>query len=588
LRVTASTSPARARPNRQLILCFDGTNNNLTGGHQDTNVVKLCKLLAPSPGRQLVFYDPGVGGPGNLPGAITADKIRNALERLWGLTLGEGLYENIAEAYLFLMRNWQPEDDIYVFGFSRGAFTARSLAGMVARFGILRPSLEGMVPTLLHLYFADERPGHYRDIVDQIQQDFCTPEGAKARVWFAGVWDTVDSVGSPFAQRRIKASGTIIGKRLDHVRQALALDEHRRSFEHRPYYIHPTHDYSSTGQSIDQRWFSGAHCDVGGGYAARAAEMSDHAFLWMLKEAWSLGLQVKPALYTGDVLDLEKAAKAIRRDADGAPPRTPLVHTETFANAYWALSGLGVRDYTKAAGHDGDPPPKPPVQHPVPGSHPLELPLDAASLRVRVLRVLVTLAVGLTFWLLHGAAISGHTLLEGITWGSDVRDLGSNVAQISDANFTLARWQLTWLNGGPDALAQLPTGWPRHPILMVLMDLCFILCYGYLLALGLARGFARWAGLRDVTDPPPVLLNWLGWSGTLIVLADVVEDALMMLLLAAAWLQWDLIRDALACLMTLAAAIKWATFIPAALLIARGLLRARSTSSSTQRLIAPK
>jgi hypothetical protein len=194
----------------------------------------------------------------------------------------------------------------------------------------------------------------------------------------------------------------------------------------------------------------------------------------------------------------------------------------------------------------------------------------------------------LTFWLLHGAAISGHTLLEGITWDSDVRDLGANIAQISDANFTLARWQLTWLGGGPDALAQLPTGWPRHPILMVLMDLCFILCYGYLLALGLARGFARWAGLRDVTDPPPVLLNWLGWSGTLIVLADVVEDALMMLLLAAAWLQWDLIRDALACLMTLAAAIKWATFIPAALLIARGLLRARSTSSSTQRLIAPK
>jgi uncharacterized protein (DUF2235 family) len=574
--VTVSTSPARARPNRQLVLCFDGTNNNLTGGHKDTNVLKLCKLLDPSPGRQLVYYDPGVGSPGHIPGAIAADKVRSKVEWLWGLTLGKGLYENIAEGYLFLMRNWQPEDDIYVFGFSRGAFTARSLAGIVARFGILRPTLEGMVPTLLQLYFADQRPGHYRDIVEQVKQDFCTPEGAKAHVWFAGMWDTVASVGLPLSGRKINASGTIIGKRLDHVRQALALDEHRRSFEHRPYYIHPTHDYASTGQSIDQRWFSGAHCDVGGGYPVMAAEMSDHAFLWMLKEAWSLGLRVKPAVCTGDELDLGKAAKAVRRDADGASPRTPLVHTETFSNAFWALTGLGVRDYMKAIGHDGDPPAKPPVQHPGPGSQPLALPLDAASMRVRVMRVLVTLAIGLTFWLLHGAAVSGHTLLEGITWTSDVRDLWSNITQISDANFRLAHWQLNWWHGGPDAMSQLPAGWPGHPIWMVLMDLGFIFCYGYLLALGLARGFARWAGLRDVTDPPPVLLNWLGWSGTVIVLSDIVEDVMMMLVLAAAWLQWDLVRDTLACLMTLAATIKWLAFIPAMLLMARGLVPSRA------------
>jgi uncharacterized protein (DUF2235 family) len=186
----------------QLVLCFDGTNNNITGGFSDTNVAKLCKVLVPNGGQQVVYYDPGVGNAGSLPGTTTWDKIKGKLDRIWGLALGRGIYENIAEAYVYLMRTWKPGDHIYVYGFSRGAFTARSVAGMVTRFGIMRPAMEGMVPTLVHLYFAerDRNPTEYDAIKKEIADVFCDPQGAVADVWFVGVWDTVESVGSPLSQ----------------------------------------------------------------------------------------------------------------------------------------------------------------------------------------------------------------------------------------------------------------------------------------------------------------------------------------------------------------------------------------------------
>ena len=116
----------QGRP-RQLIVCCDGTNNNLTGRNRDTNVSQLCELLAPDSQNQLLYYDPGVGNPGTLPEAAWWDKVQQKYERLSGLAFGSGIYENISEAYRFLMRNWREDDDIFLFGFSRGAFTAREI-----------------------------------------------------------------------------------------------------------------------------------------------------------------------------------------------------------------------------------------------------------------------------------------------------------------------------------------------------------------------------------------------------------------------------------------------------------------------------
>jgi uncharacterized protein (DUF2235 family) len=278
---------------RQLIICCDGTNNNLTGGAKDTNVTKLCDLLAPDGNDQLLYYDPGVGNPGELPGASLTDNFSRIYERLHGLAFGKGVYENIAEAYLFLMRHYQPGDQIFLFGFSRGAFTARSIGGLVTQFGLLRPEMEGLVPTLLHTYFSDRERGgkRYTAIREQISRLFTSDQTRATPVWFVGVWDTVSSVGAPLLSRTITASPTIVGKRFKHVRQALALDEYRRSFEPRPYYVDPAHDYAATGQSIAQLWFSGAHCDVGGGYAHAESRLSYEPLLWMLQEAASCQLR---------------------------------------------------------------------------------------------------------------------------------------------------------------------------------------------------------------------------------------------------------------------------------------------------------
>lgn len=566
----AATAGAVHRGRRQLVLCFDGTNNNLTGGAADTNVVKLLELLAPEPGRQLVYYDPGVGNPANIPGVTFWDKWKGKAERLWGLAFGKGIYENMAEAYLFLMRHWQPGDDLYVFGFSRGAFTARSVAGMVARFGILDRSMEGLVHTLVHLYFADARKARarYDAIRAQIGRSFCTPEGAQARVWFVGVWDTVESVGAPFSRRKIQASSSIIGKRFQHVRQALALDEHRRSFTPRPYYVHPTHDYGLEGQSIRQLWWSGAHCDVGGGYPQPDALLSDRCLLWMVEQAWELGLRFSPAVLNDDgTLDQAALQRAVHT---GTGPRPALVHSETFSEAYWALTGLGVRDFTDAQGEADDPPPVPPRQQPAPAQPPLQLQHGTVLRPGFVGRIALAALAALIFWLLHGVAISGDTLLATVRGWTDWQGVQEGLARLWQANAEFARWQLLWWQEGLNAYQRLPAP-PPHPLWAFWADLGLILSYGYLLAQALARGFSNWAGLRNVTDPPPRLLNLLGWSGALIVFADLAENLFMLGVLVAAWLGWLLVQDLLAAAMSLASALKWFGFLPAALLAIRAI-----------------
>ena len=165
---------------RQIVLCCDGTNNNLTGGENDTNVVRLCQLLRThGDEQQLVFYDPGVGNPGELPGATVWDSVNRYGERLAGLAFGRGVYENMAECYQFLMSNYQPGDELYIFGFSRGAFTARSVAGLVNMFGILQPHMVSMVPSLLHIYFSDrggDSDAARRRIARQATQLFADPQ----------------------------------------------------------------------------------------------------------------------------------------------------------------------------------------------------------------------------------------------------------------------------------------------------------------------------------------------------------------------------------------------------------------------------
>jgi uncharacterized protein (DUF2235 family) len=121
----ASGTPDPRRLPRQLVVCCDGTNNTLTGGQEDTNVLKLHYHLKANPPEdgieRVLYYDPGVGSPDMVPPTDPLDWARRNWERIRGLASGRGIYDNIAQAYLFLMRHWESDEDrIYLFGFSRG------------------------------------------------------------------------------------------------------------------------------------------------------------------------------------------------------------------------------------------------------------------------------------------------------------------------------------------------------------------------------------------------------------------------------------------------------------------------------------
>jgi hypothetical protein len=339
--------------NKQIIICCDGTNNTLTANEHDTNVLKLYSHLSSQQRpEQLLYYDPGVGAPDALPPMTVGDWLRNKIKRLWSLASGRGIYENMAQAYLFLMKHYRPGDQIYLFGFSRGAFTVRCISGMIHLFGILNSQHETMLPTLLRVYFSDVKTAGIftvfklckrmlgveaaedlrtrQAVSDQIRTTFCDAERQLAPVHFIGVWDTVESVGLPGIGPKISSTSSIHNKRIRHVRHALSLDEHRLTYQPRLYTQNNFGDQASE-QSMLQLWFPGNHCDVGGGYPQKARSkaskmyqsetlLSDYAYDWMHVQAQQCGLNS-----TALTLDFNQKV---------------LVHDSTYSIPWWVMLGL--------------------------------------------------------------------------------------------------------------------------------------------------------------------------------------------------------------------------------------------------------
>lgn len=280
-----------------LIVCCDGTWNTPdqreNGLPAATNVVKTYRAAAPldAEGRsQQSYYHPGVGTDGSR------------LARLAGGGLGQGLDDNVKSAYHWIARTYAPGDRIFLFGFSRGAYTVRSVAGMIGRCGLLALG-PGMAA----------QPG--RDAVDEVFQCYRTrtacratptlpfheaapgedPAG-KTAVHFLGVWDTVGSLGIPdylgvlklFDRGRHQFHDTVLGGAVRHARHAVAIDERRESF------LPTLWANVASHPDAKQIWFPGVHGDVGGGYAQ--SELSDGALLWMLDEAEALGLELRPGV----------------------------------------------------------------------------------------------------------------------------------------------------------------------------------------------------------------------------------------------------------------------------------------------------
>jgi uncharacterized protein (DUF2235 family) len=320
---------------RNLVVCCDGTGNAWGSSH-DTNVVKLARACVKDAG-QILYYDPGVGTASSFPAVNWVDDVIFRVKQIAGLALGDGIYENIGSAYAFLIHNFRPGDHIWLFGFSRGAFTARAVSGMVNLFGIVRPAGDVMVPTLLRIYFSDpqrtdDRGASRADLARDIREHFADPAGRDARVWFIGAWDTVATVGG-LRTRRITSDVGTAGKRFDHVRHAVSDAEYRYTFEPRLYLAGderaaPGFERGPDGEplwrcSLKQRWFGGVHSDVGGSYAD--AGLSDIALRWMLEEAQAVGLRLDPAAAPTD------------------PNAIGCAHDQAYQGvfgAWWAITGL--------------------------------------------------------------------------------------------------------------------------------------------------------------------------------------------------------------------------------------------------------
>ncbi|MGH3871082.1 MAG: DUF2235 domain-containing protein [Pseudonocardiaceae bacterium] len=275
---------------KRLVVCCDGTWNT-PDQQARTNVTKLALAVATkdSAGRdQHVLYHRGVG--------------TNRGERLRGGAFGVGLSRDVVDVYRFLVQTFEPGDELFFFGFSRGAFTARSTVGFIRNCGILRREHADRAGEAYALYRSRAKSRHPRNTEAVL---FRRSYSHETRIRFIGVWDTVGSLGIPLnglrwlnpLNRRWQFHDTELSSTVDAAFQALAIDEKRPPF--RPAIWHQSS--TANGQRLEQVWFAGVHCDVGGGYLEPA--LAEIPLLWMVHRAQAEGLHFKPDAFTPLPLD---------------------------------------------------------------------------------------------------------------------------------------------------------------------------------------------------------------------------------------------------------------------------------------------
>ncbi|WP_043283542.1 phospholipase effector Tle1 domain-containing protein [Reyranella massiliensis] len=297
---------------KRLIVCFDGTWNRLDAP-ESTNVVLTAEGVVPMASgaiAQVIFYDEGVG--------------TRRFEKLTGGMFGHGLVDNMSDAYRFLIFNYTVGDEIYIFGFSRGAFTARSFASLLSTCGILLRSKASQVTEAIKLYQARTDSPEYADRILQFRKEHspqvCVSEDEDAwrcanlpgysagsvprlQIAYLGVWDTVGALGVPsryrwlqFFNRKHRFHDTNLSSFVRSARHAVAIDERRADFT--PTLWSNIDDLNvrsgSTSQRLDapyqQKWFPGVHGAVGGGGEHRG--LSDQALDWVLTGARKMGLEL--------------------------------------------------------------------------------------------------------------------------------------------------------------------------------------------------------------------------------------------------------------------------------------------------------
>ena len=298
---------------KRIIFCFDGTWNKLDAANP-TNVVYTAQSIVPLTKDnvvQIIHYDEGVG--------------TNKRERLRGGLFGKGLLQNLSEAYRFLIFNYDIGDEIYVFGFSRGAYSARSFVGLIRNCGILTRPNAGRASQAIKMYKSRAEQDHPNsEKMNDFRFKYCQPVcvSEKEDQWkhenidgynpgdhpffkikFLGVWDTVGSLGVPsnfpgslWINWKYQFHDTILTYFVESARHAVAIDEKRNSFAPSLWSNIDALNKKVGKSSADydapyqQKWFPGTHGSVGGGGIRRG--LSDQAMDWVLDGVRKAGLEL--------------------------------------------------------------------------------------------------------------------------------------------------------------------------------------------------------------------------------------------------------------------------------------------------------
>lgn len=267
---------------KRLVVCADGTWNLRdqvdpeSGKRRPTNVTKLARAVlakAPDGIEQVVFYHDGVGTKGGV-------------DKFTGGAFGRGIEDNVRALYRFVLYNYVAGDEIYLFGFSRGAFTVRTLAGFMAFVGLLQKDDDYYLPELYACYEKGCGAGTalWTKAFHNVHDQQPAPP-----IRMVGVWDTVGALGAPgllgqlLNGKKYQYHNVGLTPQIQHAYQALALDERRKPFApdiwQRPV---------GWGGDLQQAWFAGVHSNVGGGY--RPDGLANEALHWLVEKAEKLGL----------------------------------------------------------------------------------------------------------------------------------------------------------------------------------------------------------------------------------------------------------------------------------------------------------
>jgi len=298
-----------------IVVCCDGTGNEF--GAHNTNVVSMYNPIIRDPD-QVAYYDPGIG-TFSIFGRTLGKKVGTTL----GQAFGYGLRENIEDAYQYLMDRYEPGDKLYLFGFSRGAFTVRALAGMLHKVGLLQKGSVNLVPYATAVYNTKDN----HDVAEGFKETYCH----HCPIHFIGVWDTVGSLGAFYGKQffddRLNAEVT-------HAYHAMSIDEKRRKFPVSMW----DEEHLAPGQNVVQVWFAGVHSDVGGSY--QESGLSDIALVWMLENAEKHGLRLNERWQSGfkpdplgAIHESRKGAWKVWRPAERNIPEGARIHESVVIRA---------------------------------------------------------------------------------------------------------------------------------------------------------------------------------------------------------------------------------------------------------------